>query len=603
MRVPGRQDCGRCCSGVRWMGALVLVLGVALFGTATAARGQDLESGKVTYDKYCAQCHGDEGDGQGIATPYLRPEPRDFTSGKYKVRTTPTGLLPTDADISRTIRLGFPYTGMPAFRENVITDGELADLVAYVKSFAPAFAEQEPPEPITIPQPPPYDPEHASTKGREVYESTGCGACHGTLGRGNGASAPTLVDDWNVPVRVADLTKPWTFRGGGTRIDIFRTMSTGFAGTPMPGFHGALPPEDIWAITDYMLWLSGGPQERVEAPYSNVVTARATSEVIDLAAAEDLFADAPPALFPLFGQIVEPGRSFYPAANAIQIQAVYNRDEIAFRLVWHDMRAETAGVNAPDLAVPSWNEQLAEAGASSAEDDPWGAPADDPWGADAAEDPWGDDAVDEEAAADPWGDDVVDEDGGDDFWGEAGDGSDAAGGEFSDAVALQFPQQAPEGVRKPYFIFGDAQNPVDLWFADMAKQEAELWTGRGSLAVVPGESELPEVVSSYEDGAWVVLMKRARTSRSSISFEPESFVPIAFSVWDGFNRERGNKRALSAWWDLYLEPLERPSPLPPMAKAFFGILALEILIVGFVRWRRRRRATGATTESPAAQAA
>lgn len=588
MRTPRVRGLDHRRTSAGWIGLAVLVV------AATAASGQNLEAGKVTYDKYCAQCHGDEGDGQGIATQYLRPEPRDFTAAKYKVRTTPTGMLPTDADISRTIRLGFPYTGMPAFRENVISDAELSDLIAYIKSFASAFAEQGPPEPITIPQPPAYDPEHASTKGREVYESTGCGACHGALGRGNGASAPTLVDDWNKPIRVADLTKPWTFRGGGTRTDIFRTMATGFAGTPMPGFHGALPPEDIWAITDYMLWLAGGPQEAAEAPYANVVTAKATSEVIDLAAA-DLFAEAPAALFPLFGQIIEPGRSFYPAANAIQIQAVYNLDEIAFRLVWHDMRAETSGANAPDMAVPSWAEQLAEAGAGSAEDDPWGA--------DAADDPWGDDAVDEDAADDPWGDDAVDEDSGDDFWGEADDGSSADGSEFSDAVALQFAQQPLEGVRKPYFLYGDAQNPVDLWFADMAKQEAELWTGRGSLAVIPGESDPPEIVSSYEDGAWIVLMKRARTGRGSITFEPESFVPIAFSVWDGFNRERGNKRALSAWWDLYLEPLERPSPLPPMAKAFFGILALEILIVGFVRWRRRRSATGAATGSPATQAA
>jgi cytochrome c oxidase cbb3-type subunit 2 len=561
---------------------------------ATGATGQNLEAGKVTYDKYCAQCHGDQGDGQGIATKYLLPEPRDFTAGKYKVRTTPTGALPTDADIERTIRLGFPYTAMPAFRENVISDGELADLVAYIKGFASAFAEEGAPEPITIPQPPVYDAEHAATKGREVYEATGCGACHGALGRGDGGSAPTLVDDWNKPVRVADLTKPWTFRGGGTRIDIFRTMSTGFAGTPMPGIYGALPPEDIWAITDYMLSLSGGPQESeaIKAPYANVVAARATSEEIDLARADELFADAPSALFPLFGQIIEPGRAFFPAANGIQVQAIYNQDEIAFRLVWHDMRADSSGANAPDTAVPSWDEQLAEAGAGSAEDDPWGAAAeDDPWGEDAvaADDPWGDDALSDEEGAD------------DDFWGEANDGT-SDGSEFSDAVAIQFPRELPEGVRRPYFVFGDAQNAVDLWFADLAKQEGELWTARGSRTLVLGDGEAPEMMATYDQGAWVVLMKRQRTSRTSITFEPDSFVPISFSVWDGFNRERGNKRALSIWWDLYLEPLERPSPIPPMVKAFFGILALELLIVAIVRWRRRRNATQTATGSPAAQA-
>ena len=34
----------------------------------------------------------------------------------------------------------------------------------------------------------------------------------------------------------ADLAQSWTFRGGSSREDIFRTMSTGFNGTPMPSF-------------------------------------------------------------------------------------------------------------------------------------------------------------------------------------------------------------------------------------------------------------------------------------------------------------------------------------------------------------------------------
>lgn len=556
-------------------------------------------AGQATYERFCAQCHGDAGDGEGIATPYLKPKPRDFTAGKYKVRTTPTGELPADADIERAIRRGLAYTAMPAFSASVISDAELRDLVAYLKSFAPAFAEAAAPaEPIAIPSPPAYDAEYASTKGREVYEATGCAACHGNLGRGNGPSAPTLRDDWGNHIRAADLTMPWTFRGGASRRDIFRTMSTGFAGTPMPGFHGALPPEDIWAITDYMLSLSGGPQDRdiVEAPYATVVTGNVTDEVIDLDAADALFENVSASLFPLLGQIIEPGRNFYPSATSIEVKVVYNRDDILVRLVWHDMRAEESGSNAPDLAVPPWAEQLAAAGSGDAvEDDPWGA--DDPWGDDAA---GGDDA-----AADPWGDDAVAEDdaAADDFWGEAGDGAgDSAGdGGFSDAVAVQFPQQPPAGVRKPYFLFGDAQNAVDLWFTDLAKKEGELWVGRGSQALVRGDGAAPEVKARYEEGAWIVDMKRARSSRSGLSFEPDTFVPIALSVWDGYNQERGNKRALSAWWDLYLAPYERPSPTGPMIKAFLGILILELLIVGLVRWRRRRATQ--PDASPAAQVA
>ena len=72
------------------------------------------ESGKALYLKNCAQCHGEKGDGEGYATPHLNPRPRNFTTGKFKVRTTPNGALPTHQDLVNIIRRGMPYTSMPA---------------------------------------------------------------------------------------------------------------------------------------------------------------------------------------------------------------------------------------------------------------------------------------------------------------------------------------------------------------------------------------------------------------------------------------------------------------------------------------------------------
>ena len=62
------------------------------------------ESGKALYTKYCAQCHGENGDGEGYATVHLLPKPRDFTTGKFKIRSTPTGALPTHQDLVNIIR-------------------------------------------------------------------------------------------------------------------------------------------------------------------------------------------------------------------------------------------------------------------------------------------------------------------------------------------------------------------------------------------------------------------------------------------------------------------------------------------------------------------
>ena len=53
------------------------------------------EAGKVIYDQKCAQCHGYNGDAASVGKEYFRPQPRDFTIGIYKFRTTSNGELPT----------------------------------------------------------------------------------------------------------------------------------------------------------------------------------------------------------------------------------------------------------------------------------------------------------------------------------------------------------------------------------------------------------------------------------------------------------------------------------------------------------------------------
>ena len=571
-----------------------------LAASASPAQEAGNELGQKVYTKWCAHCHGANGDGQGVAASRLNPRPRDFTSGKYKVRMTTTGNIPTDEDLTRAIRLGLHGTSMPAFTSAYLSDAEVAAVVEHIKSFSDWFSdpEMQNPETITIPEPPPYDAEAARTTGRQVYEETGCARCHGDLGRGDGPSAPTLKDDWGRHIKVADLTKPWTFRGGGTRKDIFRTMSTGFMGTPMPGFHNnlAATPEEsrqrMWAIVDYMLSLSGGPRDAEESPYANLLRSVPFDDKIDLEQGAELFAEAPSATFPILGQIIEPGRNFYPSVVALTAQAIHNDREIAFRLRWNDMRAEAGGSNAPDLPAPTWDEHLAEVGQGSAAGDDEGEGGDF-WGDDGESedegDFWGDDEESEDEG-DFWGDDE-DEEGEGDFWGDDDEGGGAATAstpdtEFSDAVALQFPLKNPEGVRQPYFILGDVQNPVDLWFVDLSHPDRGVrYEGRGSSALTPAEGG-EEIVTTavYDKGEWSVIIKRKRKS-SGLSFEEGSFLPIAFSVWDGFNRERGNRRGLSVWYQVYVEPLEKPSPVGPMTRAGVTVLGLELIFIALVRRR------------------
>ena len=203
--MPRRLLCRGACAERR------TVAGVEAQGPDLGTEAQR-ESGKALYLKYCAQCHGENGDGEGYATPHLLPKPRNFTTGKFKIRSTPTGALPTHQDVVNIIRRGMPYTSMPGWP--TLTDQEVTDLAYFVKTFSPDFSNAEKvPQPVPLPSAPNATKESIEA-GKKLYEETGCIKCHGSLGRGDGPSAPTLVDDWGQPIRPADLAQSWTFREG-----------------------------------------------------------------------------------------------------------------------------------------------------------------------------------------------------------------------------------------------------------------------------------------------------------------------------------------------------------------------------------------------------
>jgi mono/diheme cytochrome c family protein len=555
---------------------LIVLLGATRMGWLRA-QGPDVgteaqrESGKALYLKYCAQCHGEQGDGEGYASPHLRPRPRDFTTGTFKVRTTPNGALPTHQDLVTIIRRGMPYTSMPAWPD--FSDADVSNLAYFITTFSPDFSNPEnSPQPVPLPSAPSATNESIEL-GKKLYVESGCVKCHGNLGRGDGSSAPTLKDDWGYPIRAANLAQTWTFRGGSSREDIFRTMSTGLNGTPMPSFLDSLTPEQRWAITDFIVSLSdsNGPG------YTNLVIARRVQDPIDLAKGAASFASAPVARFPIIGQIMEPGRSFHPPATSVTVQAIYDADSIAILVRWHDMSAEKTGTNGPSLPVPPEEEEEPPAGAA-AEGASAGATVSGFGDAEVAPAPAG-------QAQDPFAEEAAPAD---------------QPSEFSDAVSVQIPSQAPAGARKPYFLFGDAQNSVDLWFFDLARPDPLQFTGRGSADIAPNDTGDLTGAASYDQGEWSVIFKRPLRAASGAAFSPGEFMPVGFSVWDGFSRERGPRRGLTAWYSLYVEPENVPSAIGPMARTALFILAIELAVVGWVRWNHRSRARGESGAQPAA---
>ena len=80
----------------------------------------------------------------------------------------------------------------------------------------------------------------------------GCNQCHGLGGKGDGASAKELKDDSGEPISPTDLTLT-PFKSGPEPQDLFRTISTGFNGTPMPSYADSLTVRERWALVFYVL--------------------------------------------------------------------------------------------------------------------------------------------------------------------------------------------------------------------------------------------------------------------------------------------------------------------------------------------------------------
>ncbi|MBL4633514.1 MAG: c-type cytochrome [Kofleriaceae bacterium] len=241
----------------RLTSSLLLVSSLALGGALVWANaGEDTSAaeskaeGAMLYDRYCLACHGSAGDGKGPGAPLLWPQPRDFRSGNYKWRTTASGYPPTDEDLQRTIRFGVPGTSMHAFGD-VLSGQQISSLIGVLKSFAPRKFRRS-----AVALPVPVAPAPDIAKGKLLFSSLGCIKCHGESAKGDGPSAPQLVDDRNHNARPYDLLvipirRPHAPSDNRTQ-QIYLSLLTGLSGSPMPAYQGAAPDADLWAVASYV---------------------------------------------------------------------------------------------------------------------------------------------------------------------------------------------------------------------------------------------------------------------------------------------------------------------------------------------------------------
>lgn len=228
-------------------GTSAVLVGAASAG-ATPPPADAVARGRKVFDRYCISCHGVDGDGRGPTADWIDPRPRILTSGIFKFRSTPSGELPTDADILGTVTNGLHTTDMPRWAPTHPTERD--DVVQFVKSLSPRFQSEQQGKPIAIPPRPEFTPQLVQ-HGKEVWDKVQCAACHGDTGKGDGVSARTLRDDWGFPAPPHDFTQG-PLKVGDAPEDLYRAFMTGLNGSPMPSYAESISPKDAWALVAYV---------------------------------------------------------------------------------------------------------------------------------------------------------------------------------------------------------------------------------------------------------------------------------------------------------------------------------------------------------------
>jgi DMSO reductase family type II enzyme heme b subunit len=322
---------------------LKTIIVFALMLLVPLASSAQMDRGKMLYDSWCAQCHGYEGDGKGYASgQYTLPQPRAFDSGTYKFRTTASGDRPTDEDITRSTRKGNPGTTMPPWAR--FTDDEVKDIVEYVKSFEEETFEEDA-EPFKIGKPPAAS-DAILKQGKEIFEKAKCWECHGKAGKGEGEKGwqKDFKNDWGTRAYPTDLTQSWEYRGGSALEDIFRTVTSGFDGTPMASFQSSYSDEERWALSHFVKSLqterktgSALSVKKVDAVPSSTDDGQwSTADYLDM---------------PMSGQLMFEPRQFTPVITNVRIRSLYSDSEIAVMLEWTDKKPNKGDDGRPSDAV------------------------------------------------------------------------------------------------------------------------------------------------------------------------------------------------------------------------------------------------------------
>jgi len=94
-----------------------MMVAMFVFGISGLARAAGpavtpalLEKGKTSYTTNCMTCHGEKGDGNGVAGAMMNPKPRNFIVDKFKKGDKPDKVFKTVSEgLAGTSMVGFGH--------------------------------------------------------------------------------------------------------------------------------------------------------------------------------------------------------------------------------------------------------------------------------------------------------------------------------------------------------------------------------------------------------------------------------------------------------------------------------------------------------------
>ncbi len=475
-----------------------------------------LARGRNIYLHMCVYCHGRDGNGGGTATDYLYPWPRDFRKGIFKFRSTPTGTLPRDEDLYRTIVNGVPNTSMPAWGEALSPEDTWA-LVNLIKSFSDRFRSDPPGDSIKINPIPSSD--EMITKGKKLYFKNKCNDCHGDGGKGDGRLADSLMDAWKHAVFVHDITNPNYFKAGHDPKAIFKTISTGLDGTPMNSYSN-LSEEDRWALVHYIRsrFVKGFSKGEFESDvYSQYVPYE-----LDTNPESPVWKD-----IKSVNLVLRPLSARRGAVEIVNFSSVNNGEQLAIRLKWKDPTKDGFIENRGDIFRDGVAVQFA----------------------------LGDVTLHTHGHNEP-------------FFGMGNRGKPVniwhwKAGLEETLEATEDSEYSTGGVDMDALIFGGVMsNPISKLNSTSQNSVEEL-NAEGFGTITPQRPELQNVegYGTWKDGEWTVVFLRdmASANKWDANFVKKEPILVALAVWDGVKEDRNGRKVVSVWQRLNVKS-ETPTP-------------------------------------------